>query len=170
MPRLTHLDAHRLDEILRGPIEAAPLPPLGAQSVDGPLAAVLRSDACEELALPAARRAALWLLAGDLEASHEISQTLGTPLGSFWHGVMHRREGDYSNAKYWFRRAGSLSFYPSLAAAVREDPRAEGVLRRDHWDAEHFVDLCCRAVRKDGDLEQACREAQWIEWQVAWLG
>ena len=48
---------------------------------------------------------ALWLVAGDLERSHELSQTIKSCIGSYLHGIMHRREGDFSNAKYWFALA-----------------------------------------------------------------
>lgn len=169
MPQLTHLDPHLLAEPLRVAIENAPLPSLGVDQVDQGLAELLGGELLTELSLSAAQRSALWLLAGDLDASHEISQTLGSPLGSFWHGVMHRREGDYGNAKYWFRRAGRLPFYSALASAVDEDPLANAALTRGAWDAEHFVDLCQRAARKPASLTEACRMAQWIEWQVAWL-
>ena len=47
--------------------------------------------------------AGVWLLHDYLDESHTISQRIDTPSGSFWHGIMHRREGDFSNAKYWFR-------------------------------------------------------------------
>ena len=50
--------------------------------------------------------AAIWLLHDFLDESHEISQRIDTPEGSFWHAIMHRREGDFSNAKYWYRHVG----------------------------------------------------------------
>ncbi len=50
--------------------------------------------------------AALWLYVDDLERSHRVSQTIDTVTGAFWHGIMHRREGDFSNSHYWFRRVG----------------------------------------------------------------
>jgi len=46
----------------------------------------------------------LWLLHDFLEESHRISQQIDSSSGSYWHGIMHRREPDYSNSKYWFRR------------------------------------------------------------------
>lgn len=52
--------------------------------------------------------AGLWLLADDLDACHKICQDIATPLGSAWHAIMHRREGDFSNSLYWWRRAGSI--------------------------------------------------------------
>ncbi len=49
--------------------------------------------------------AGLWLYVDDLERSHAISQGIDSATGSFWHGIMHRREGDFSNSRYWMRRA-----------------------------------------------------------------
>ena len=51
--------------------------------------------------------AGLWLLADDLDRSHTISQSIDTPTGSYWHAILHRREGDFGNAKYWFHRVGN---------------------------------------------------------------
>jgi len=54
-----------------------------------------------------ALRAGLWLYVDQLDASHRISQAIKNSTGSFWHGIMHRREGDFSNSHYWFRHTGS---------------------------------------------------------------
>src|SRR3974390_1770578 len=47
--------------------------------------------------------AGLWLVHDFLDESHRISQDIATTSGSYWHGIMHRREPDPDNAKYWFR-------------------------------------------------------------------
>ena len=41
-----------------------------------------------------------------IHEAHAIFQEAKGDLGSYWHGMMHRREGDFDNARYWFRRAG----------------------------------------------------------------
>ena len=52
--------------------------------------------------MAAACHSGLWLLHNYLDESHQISQEISSATGSFWHGIMHRREADFSNAKYWF--------------------------------------------------------------------
>jgi hypothetical protein len=50
---------------------------------------------------------ALWYDAkGDWDKAHEISQSIHTARGSWVHAYLHRKEGDMSNAAYWYTRAG----------------------------------------------------------------
>lgn len=62
---------------------------------------------------------ALWLYVDDLDRSHTISQSIEDTTGSYWHGIMHRREGDFSNGHYWMRRAAR---HPLLQAHPELDP------------------------------------------------
>ncbi|MEX0273792.1 MAG: hypothetical protein AB3N16_05385 [Flavobacteriaceae bacterium] len=58
---------------------------------------------------------ALWYDAnGDWESAHNIAQDLHTPMGSWIHAYLHRKEGDDWNAGYWYRRAGRSFFQASL--------------------------------------------------------
>ncbi len=93
----------------------------------------------------------LWLLYDFLDESHTISQEIATPAGSFWHGIMHRREGDYSNAKYWFRKVGE---HPVLSQ-----------LNTD-WDPFDFVDACQSALGSNEQEEAHCRQLQQREWEL----
>jgi hypothetical protein len=43
---------------------------------------------------------------GDWDRAHEIAQDIAGPDGSWVHAYLHRREGDLSNAAYWYRHAG----------------------------------------------------------------
>jgi hypothetical protein len=114
---------------------------------------------------------AAWLLHDYLDESHKISQEIETPSGSFWHGIMHRREGDFSNAKYWFRRVGR---HPALdllgqrageMAAVRGEERlVKKLITGGAWDPLAFVDLCQSAVRGDGNERELCLDIQQAEW------
>lgn len=50
---------------------------------------------------------ALWLdKKGEWEASHERAQDSGTQDAAWVHAYLHRKEGDASNARYWYNRAG----------------------------------------------------------------
>ena len=94
--------------------------------------------------------AALWLLVDELDKSHVISQGIDDPTGSFWHGIMHRREGDFSNAHHWFRKVGK---HPAMQ-------QIEG------YDAHQFID----DVEAAGTDAESLVELQRREWQIlfAW--
>jgi hypothetical protein len=49
-----------------------------------------------------------------IDAAHRLFQDDSGDLGGYWHGMIHRREADFDNARYWFRRAGRLSFFSEL--------------------------------------------------------
>lgn len=102
-----------------------------------------------------ALHAGLWLLFDFQTESHDISQKIATPSGSFWHGILHRREPDASNAKYWFMRVGEHPVFPELLADARETASASPGLsdiflkaldEMNAWDAAWFVDQCVTAV------------------------
>ncbi len=91
--------------------------------------------------------AGLWLWHDWLDESHRICQAIETPTGSFWHAIMHRREGDFSNSKYWFARVVDHPAYPSIAniadAVLDPLPVDNAWVRLTHggWRPERFVDL-----------------------------
>lgn len=100
--------------------------------------------------------AGLWLYVNDLYRSHTISQGILDRTGSYWHGIMHRREGDFSNSHYWFRRAAGhplMEQRPDLdpdmfvdqVAAARGVNAPELVAKqREEWQA--LFEYCAGAV------------------------
>jgi len=92
-------------------------------------------------------QAALWLYVDELDTSHSLSQDLHHTTGSFLHGIMHRREGDFSNSHYWMRRTGTHpiwqqipgydpdAFIDAVAAARGSDPPALLQRQRAEWQA-----------------------------------
>ena len=117
--------------------------------------------------------AGAWLVNDFLDESHMISQGVETTSGSFWHGIMHRREGDFSNAKYWFRRVGAheaLHALGPLIAELTQEQNAEGLARRiaprGEFDPFAMVDACQAALRSGGDELEFCRAVQRAEWEV----
>ena len=58
---------------------------------------------------------ALWLDArGDWNGAHGIAQDDDTREAAWVHAYLHRKEGDPSNAGYWYRRAGKSPATVSL--------------------------------------------------------
>jgi hypothetical protein len=86
-----------------------------------------------------------------LDAAHALFQDDESPLASYWHGMMHRREGDFANAQYWFRLAS-----PILAPLDLLDFHPETFTRR------------CAAARSRPDFRElpALLEAQRYEWET----
>jgi hypothetical protein len=113
--------------------------------------------------MAAACCAALWLYHDFLDESHTISQAIHTPTGSYWHGIMHRREGDFDNARYWFRRVGRHPVFAELA----EIEGASGLLAsRSAWDPFVFIDRCESVATGRSADELLCRQIQAREWEV----
>lgn len=110
--------------------------------------------------------AGVLLLHNRLDDSHTISQNIDTPEGSLWHGIMHRREGDFWNSKYWFRQAGKHPIYKTLGehSECGELPElvSKGVFKPDV-----FVDLAEEAVGAGREDDDALIWIQQIEWETA---
>lgn len=47
-----------------------------------------------------------WDAKGDWNRAHECAQKDEGKTGSSVHAYLHRKEGDLSNARYWYNRAG----------------------------------------------------------------
>ena len=115
--------------------------------------------------------AGLWLYHDFLDESHRVSQSLHGREGSYWHGIMHRREGDFANAKYWFRRTGPHPIHEALNAGARALARNAGADAAFYgspstWDPAAFVDLCAAACAGQNGAADLCRKVQEREWQL----
>jgi hypothetical protein len=101
------------------PVERAMQSLLGSQPRHTTLVEGILSDAA--LISRPEMVAGLWLYVDDLDRSHTVSQGIETVTGSFWHGIMHRREGDFSNSHYWMRQAAGHPLIEALAPAKLVD-------------------------------------------------
>ncbi len=103
--------------------------------------------------------AGAWLYHDFLDESHAVSQEIETPEGSFWHAIMHRREPDAWNSKYWFRRIGN---HPVLEMLLEQAP-AIGYKYTNPLD---FVDFCEKVRDTGSDDEDLAKRVQLLEWQL----
>jgi hypothetical protein len=119
----------------------------------------------------------LWHDAAD--ASHQLSQSIEglgkRHAGDYWHAILHRREPDYGNAKYWFRQ---FHLHPVMSELIPYATRAlqdvvdgqtwKGRLTgKGSWDPFAFVDLCEACAGNEGSpLGIAARRIQAAEMQL----
>ncbi|MDF2647063.1 MAG: hypothetical protein K0Q73_2868 [Paenibacillus sp.] len=94
-------------------------------------------------------KAGLFLLNESLDKSHDIAQEITNATGSYWHALMHRMEGDYSNAKYWFNDVGHHPIFSNLLQSVS-----------DYLTVKDLADLDNEALRQK--LEVLITSPEWI--------
>ena len=121
-----------------------------------------------------AREALIWLRVGLIARAHELVQDAGTGVEAYIHGMIHRLEGDYWNAKYWFRSAGrstitkvaeqiqekesSKAFDPSLLVdRLEQFHRAGGSTKKPHESLQN---------REELDLRNLLEQEWWAVWNL----
>ena len=115
-----------LDNLLATLTQRDPFPLLVPESVwDNSLTAKI-----DKLTAAPLIKAGLHLLNDDIHNCHIIAQEHENSDGNYWHAILHRREPDYWNSKYWYKRVGD---HPVIHNMQKEKPG---------WDPFNFVDQC----------------------------
>jgi len=127
--------------------------------------------------------AGLWLWHDGLDECHRIVQKPPvesttdsrdwTSTLAFWHAIMHRREGDFANSKYWWNRVGEHPVLPSLAGQAADvvnhlpSDRLIFKLVARGWNPNTLVDLV-EAVhnRPDDPRHRVAVVLQQMEWRA----
>lgn len=129
------------------PLDAAMPELLPKAAQEGRVSAAAREFLATE---PAASRpeiqAGVWLYLDALYVSHSISQGIHGPTGAAWHAIMHRREGDFSNSKFWWRQCLN---HPFRVLIGRHEPFA-------------FVDQVEKASPADQDRLVEIQRDEWL--------
>ncbi len=134
-------------------------------------------------------RGALYLKNDDLAVSHAIFQQVGRDERSattcYWHGIVHRREPDFNNARGWFQKAEGLVAGPVLNQAIctllqqaiqmPDYGKARDVAlvflrhlkNRETWDGLYFLNLCQRCNNENDEaLQRLLEDIQEKEFEV----
>lgn len=168
--------------VVAGLLDGYPLSHLDAGRPRTKVAPALKSLTVEVLVAPAPIRdramaqcclAGLWLWHNHLDASHAISQQIESSAGSAWHGLMHRREGDYWNANYWFSRVRDASLFSGLREQLSEEalavlpPSLQSLCLAETWQPKKFTDEVQRIVaRCDAQETSAALLVAAAEWRA----
>jgi hypothetical protein len=107
-------------------------------------------------------RSLLFLAAGGMDQAHRIVQEISTSDAAYIHGIVHRIDDDFDNARYWFRRA---CMHPAAAEIYRR-AAANSLTIASHpiWDPLLVTDMV-ETSRTTGVTEEL-RAVLTIEFEV----
>jgi len=152
--------------------------PIASQSLPGISGAELLKFPPQSTEYAQAVLAGLWLWHDGLEECHQLVQ--GSPSQpdvavtfNFWHAIMHRREGDFSNSKYWYHKAADHPILPAIGQHVGDLinhlPADKSLLRllRGGWNPDAWVDLVEEVDSATNDPRRdLVINIQQIEWRM----
>ena len=84
-------------------------------------------------------RAGLFYHHNALDDAHRLVQEATGDEAAYWHAMIHRRERDFENARYWLRRAGEQPPFAEMQARAADASANMG--RQMGWDPFLLVHL-----------------------------
>jgi len=131
-----------LDLVRRKITPSSLLPQIQAMPLDKLLGQAVTNQPMGE-----AVKAGLFLAVDAWDEAHFIAQDLDTVEGSYWHGIVHRREPDAGNAKYWFRRVDEHPVFQQLGSGETRQGLPSSIAfnhitQSGSWEPFTFIDLC----------------------------
>jgi hypothetical protein len=123
--------------------------------------------------------AILGLRIGNIERAHEIVQSGSTSMDRYLHGVVHRIEGDYWNAKYWFQQINDRQLLAKVSDTISKAPDSLEIFElskslgifddRGQFSPQCWVDAQAALTNTSSpsDRELIQRVAQ-VEWETLW--
>lgn len=89
-----------------------------------------------------------------LDAAHALAQAHEGERDADWlHAIMHRREPDAGNSRYWFARVGDHPSFPQVAAAARAGGLDDLPGPDGSWRPEALIAACGRPAGRRAALE-----------------
>lgn len=113
----------------------------------------LLDEALHQTVFSAPRQAQLFALAlcwhDQWDAAHDLCQTMeGDPDADFIHAVLHRREGDADNARYWLGKVGDHPAWRHLVPVAAAEGLT-GLVSSGAWRPGAFLARCLQATPAD---------------------
>jgi hypothetical protein len=137
-----------MDDIANILLKRSPLPPLAPRSVFN----LTLTPKINLLNTSNNVRAGLHLLNDDINSAHEIAQSMeGDPIADYWHAILHRREKDYWNSKYWINKVKCTA----MMLIFNKDS-----MKKAQKAAEDFVDKC---EVSEGQQNEELENQQYLE-------
>lgn len=114
--------------------------------------------------------ALMWLRIGRFEPAHAIVQDADRGIQAYIHGMLHRLEGDFWNANYWFRQTRDPELLASIQKHLTEHhappPWGESFHPSEFTQAVESLQRLSHPGKsqKTHDLPQVAL----LEWQAVW--
>jgi hypothetical protein len=126
--------------------------------------------------------ALLWLRVGIIDPAHVLVQDGRNDLERYLHGVVHRLEGDFWNAKYWFRQVRNRELILFVENCIRnkleelellESAQQMKLIEASDFTPSRFVDQCesflaSAQSTQTSNLSKILESIGQAEWTALW--